>query len=85
MRCDDADRLCKEAARCLHETEARLREAVKDAERYRWLRMKYAKGEETYFAEDCSNTEAGIDAEIDNKAMLAAAPNRKKWAKVDGR
>lgn len=39
--------------------------ALEDAERYRWLRAAYAKGQQTYFAEYCSDNEAEIDAAID--------------------
>ena len=42
----------------------------KNDERYRWLRRKYAAGQETYFAESCADSEDGIDAEIDAKMAL---------------
>jgi len=45
--------------------EAELAACREDAERYRWLRHKYANGEMTYFASNCSGNEAEIDEAID--------------------
>jgi hypothetical protein len=52
----------------------------RDALRYRWLRAKYAKGEETYFAESCSLNEDAIDAEIDR--LMALCPHGNDRRKI---
>jgi hypothetical protein len=47
-----------------------------DAERWRWMRKRYAMGEDTYFAESCPNTEDGIDAEVDARRDAADQGNQ---------